>query len=360
MDAAHDGLVRGGTLRPPLKRLWTRHIAPIGYALIAGGRVFTLGAAEDHAILYALDARTGRTLWRVDLDGWAVTGPAYDRGRVFTVTELGVIEAFSAKTGVSVWREGLTGNPGVDTPPTAAHGRLYIGDDQKGGRLLAFNDANGVPLWGRRVYGGDDSAAAVHGGRVFASYIGPQVYAFDARRGKLDWHFSGCCEGGGAWTPAVYRGRVYARDPQYGNRILEEATGRQRGRFAADSPPAFWRSTGLFHVGGRLVARRVGSRRRRWTFRGDGHLSTAPIVVHGIAYIGSGSYQGSIAHLYAVNVRSGRRVSSLRFKVSVWGDDERAGAVNGLSSGDGILVAQLADGRIAAFRGRRAPRGPAH
>src|SRR4051812_28392226 len=322
VDPAHDGLVSGDSLQAPLRRLWTRDLGA-SYTVIAAGRVFAFGAAQNHSILYALDERTGATLWSRDLAGWSYSGPAYDRGKLFTVTDMGVVEAFDAESGNRLWSKRLTGNSSVSAPPTADQGVLFIGGSETGGTLFAFDEVSGDQLWSAPVMNGDASSAAVAGSHVFVAYVGPQVYAFDSLQGEPAWHYSGCCEGGGGWAPAVYAGRVYARDPTYGNHIFDAATGDELGTFDATAPPAFDGSTGLFLSGGSLTARNLTSGKAMWSFTGDGQLDTAPIVVNGTAYIGSAGNNGG--HLYAIDVGTGETVWSDSFADGVRGVDERAG-----------------------------------
>jgi outer membrane protein assembly factor BamB len=338
VDPAHDGLVTGDSLRPPLARLWTRDLGGTSYTVIAGGRVFAFGAAQNHSILYALDERTGATLWSRDLAGWSLTGPAYDGGKLFTTSDQGIVEAFAADSGERLWSTQLTGNYSVSAPPTADQGVLFVAGSNTGGTLFAIDETSGDQLWSAPVMNGDSSSPAIARSRVFVAYVGPQVYAFDSMHGTPVWHYSGCCEGGGGWAPAVYADRVYARDPTYGNEILDAASGKYLGTFDATAPPAFYGSTGLFLSGSTLTARELSSGDALWSFSGDGQLDTAPIVVNGTAYIGSAGNEGG--HLYAVDIATGKTAWSDALVGGARGVDERARAFGALSAGDGLLTAQ--------------------
>ena len=82
-DGAHDGNARNADLELPLSKSWTRSWdSNIGYPLIADGNVFVAVARSSHSGMkvFALDAATGKTVWRHDEEGaYDVLGIAYDR-----------------------------------------------------------------------------------------------------------------------------------------------------------------------------------------------------------------------------------------------------------------------------------------
>ena len=70
--------------------------------------------ATGYSVIHAVDARTGRRLWRYDPQAperagmkmraaWGIRGIAYARGRIFTGTIDGRLIAIDAKTGVPAW-----------------------------------------------------------------------------------------------------------------------------------------------------------------------------------------------------------------------------------------------------------------
>jgi outer membrane protein assembly factor BamB len=169
--------------------LWKHRYAwpvggPNGLAL-SGGRVY--GSTINGA--FALDARTGRELWRVRLTGLrnpVSIAPLVDDGLVFTSTTgtapggRGKLYALDASNGRIRWRfdtilgpwafpREAFGGGAWNTPSLDPQGRLYVGT------------ANPNP-WGgtrRRPNGG--------------SYAGPALYtdsllALRSRTGRLLWH----------------------------------------------------------------------------------------------------------------------------------------------------------------------------
>ncbi len=117
-------VVRGAGQKPVLQPAWiSSDIAVPTPAVIAGGVLFVLGTGENtqqvkagdisqllvnrelrntgHAILYALDARTGKELWSSGdtIPGWThFSGLAVGDGKVFVTTHDGAIYAFGLRS----------------------------------------------------------------------------------------------------------------------------------------------------------------------------------------------------------------------------------------------------------------------
>ena len=94
----------------------------------------------------------------------------------------------------------------------------------------------------------------------------------------------------------------------------DAASGAIVAPLRADLTPVFSGRIGVFPdarrplenaaaYGSVLVARDVVTGRRRWSFRGDGYLDSAPLIAGGRLYVGSGS-----GRVFGVDLRSGRRV----------------------------------------------------
>jgi outer membrane protein assembly factor BamB len=149
-----------------LRELWRRPIGS-GYSAvtIVGDRGYTgeSDGAHDHAV--AFDVKTGKTLWRVPLgethkghdgsrDGPIAT-PAVSGGRVFMAGPRGTLVAIDAASGKELWRTDVLAVPRTKAPfygfgssPIVAGSRvvLQVGGDEKSG-LAAFDAASGALAW---------------------------------------------------------------------------------------------------------------------------------------------------------------------------------------------------------------------
>ena len=151
-----------------LKLAWHFDVEP-GYSpstpIEAEGKVFI---TTGHSLIRALDAVTGKELWKYDGGtrargknalqlSWGNKGIAYDAGKIFLVTTDGYVISLDAKTGKELWK-------------------TYDYPDQ------APRNSNGAPrVFGGKVivgFGGADISPA----RGFVS-------AYDETTGKLSWRF---------------------------------------------------------------------------------------------------------------------------------------------------------------------------
>ena len=113
-----------------------------------------------------------------------------------------------------------------------------------------------------------------------------------------------------------------------------------RGTFNSDTPMAFTGGVGYSLLGGTLRAVDLPTLSTRWSFRGDGHLVTSPLVAGGYTYVAS-----SAGKLYALDGNGH----------TAWSDD--AGATIGndaenlsLAVGEGTLLVPIGN-HIVAYRG---------
>src|SRR2546429_8982216 len=138
-------------LRPPFRKLWTVHgdwsfmeFPPV----LEHGRLF-LGT--NHGLVLAVQAATGRVLWHRQFAGCVAASPAVGDGVVYvgfmdpppcTGRAPSFVAALDARTGRTVWRfrAGV-----VETPPLLAGGLVYFGSwDSRG---YAVDARTGRPAW---------------------------------------------------------------------------------------------------------------------------------------------------------------------------------------------------------------------
>ena len=162
---------------------------------VLGGEVLYFANGADN--LFAVDRRSGKSLWRVhrtsalgmEVSGYA--GPAIDQGLVFFAFSDGHVGAYDARDGSERWTP-------VDLSAEA--------EQSQGGEALRYLDVDTTPV-------PDDLGAA---GRVVfvASYAGG-VYALDEERGAPLWKNEKAL---GVTELALWREPTHAaslEDPQY-------------------------------------------------------------------------------------------------------------------------------------------------
>lgn len=293
LDAAHDGYLPSLSLSTPLHHAWSRSFGgTLTYPLSADGLVFLTAPVSSQgggSELYALSLSTGHIQWSHLLGGDGWSGVAYDSGRVFAVTDGGVLTAFTASSGHLDWSAQLPDQYDFSSAPTAVHGIVYDSGAGDGGNLYANSESTGTLLWTDLVANGDSSSPAVGSQDVYVTYP-DNYYAFNRSTGKTAWVDALGGDGGGGRTPVVAAGHVFVRDPIASARILSASSGAMQGPLGSTTAPAVGGGTGYELAGSTLVA--VGSSglgNQRWSFAGDGHLDTAPIILGSIVWIGSSS-----------------------------------------------------------------------
>ena len=306
------------TLRPPFHRAWTFH----GRALlefppvVAYGRVF-LTTFDGRT--YALDADTGRAVWRYVSHrcGWA--SPAVDRHLVFEAYighacdaadpgSDGAVIAFDAKTGRIRWQRTI--GP-TESSPLVARGLVFVGDWR--GTIYALAESTGKVRWTFTTGGKVKGSVALAGNRLYIGAYDGRLYALDVRTGRLVWRASGqpSLSGGTFYSsPAVAYDRVYLGSTDGHVYSFGAASGKLRWSYRTGgyvyASPAVWRE--LILVGSydhTFYAFDAATGAVRWRFTADGPISGAATVVNGIVYFSTFNER-----TYGLNAETGRLVWS--------------------------------------------------
>lgn len=326
IDPAHTGS-QFDTVNPPLRQRWSRDLGnAVSYPLIANGKVFVIAGTS----IYALNGANGATVWG-PIDVGLSRGLAYESGRIFVVNRTGLLRAFDATTGTQLWSRQLSGQV-FTSPPTAMGGTVYVSGVST---LYAVTAQDGNLKWSTPNAGGDQSSPAVTTSAVYVSYSCNNAFSLSPSTGAINWHHTSTCFGGGGRTSVFYNGRLYIRDAALENLALDSGTGITVADFSAGPSPAFHGSTGFFLNISTLEARDINSGTLKWSFTGDGNLSSAPIVVNGTVYIGSTG-----GKLYAVDETTGTNVWTGTVGAAVNSPDEHNGSdpLTGLGAGEGLIV----------------------
>jgi PQQ-like domain len=208
----------------------------------------------DHR-LYALGirGRRPRVRWSYLADAELNSSPAFASGTVYIGSRAGRVHAVDARTGRKRWTASGFTREDFYATPTIAYGRVFIGNTD--GTVYAFGAATGHLLWtahaGTYVYTG----AAVWRRTVYVGSYDGNVYAFDAATGTMRWkrNLGGSIHG----APTVMAGLVYFSTCG--------TCGRHGSRYAQLGPR---RTFALDARTGRII----------WGFH-DGHYS--PVVADG-------------------------------------------------------------------------------
>jgi outer membrane protein assembly factor BamB len=190
-----DGTLEAGNVRTE-KVAWARHLhAHLESSPLPVDGTLYIGTNKGEAL--ALGASDGHTIWTFKAPGAIKASPSYDAGKVFVADYQSSVFALDAKTGKPVWRTNTStvapyGKGGFFSSPAIAFGNVYAARDD--GIVYAFDEATGKVKWsfetGGAVYG--SPAVAQVPGTPPTVYIGSEdgrFFALDARTGKVRWAY---------------------------------------------------------------------------------------------------------------------------------------------------------------------------
>lgn len=212
-DGMVAGIVAPRVWPKELKEQWRVRVG-VGHAspVVAGGRIFQFARLGEEEVLLALDATTGKELWRSSLPvayemNGAATGhgkgpkstPVVAGGRVFTLGITGILSAHDAATGKLVWRKDFSKQYPSTSPlygtamsPLFERGLLiaHVGGHDKGA-LTAFDAATGAVKWSYDADGPAYSSpiitTAAGGERQVVTFTQRELVGVSAATGKLLW-----------------------------------------------------------------------------------------------------------------------------------------------------------------------------
>jgi outer membrane protein assembly factor BamB len=175
---------------------------------IGGGIAYDSGrlyASTGYGELLALDAQSGKILWRQPLDFPPRTAPMVAGGLVAVVVQNDLLLTFDAISGTPGWR--FTGSAVANTgaavaltgAPAFADGIIVAGFSS--GTLAALDANSGTPLWEKSLtssYGQASpldfsdivAAPVISGGVVYAIGLGNTAMAVDLHSGAAVWTHS--------------------------------------------------------------------------------------------------------------------------------------------------------------------------
>jgi outer membrane protein assembly factor BamB len=193
------------------KEAWSRPMPPRatrygwGYAaspVLHDGRLFLVNDNDERAELLALDAKTGKELWRVDRDeksNWA-TPFIWRNGKRTELVTTGTRAARSYDLeGKLLWS--LRGMSSITIPtPLAGDGLLFVSSGYVGDKLRplyairpgasgditlkAGETSNASIAWSNPVGGPYNPSPLFHDGRLYVLYDRGLVSCFDAKTGR--------------------------------------------------------------------------------------------------------------------------------------------------------------------------------
>ena len=215
--------------------------------LLHGNRLYV--GSWDHGV-HAINATTGKRIWRFEADNEVNTSPAYWHRRIFIASDGGTLYSLNAKTGKLIWTGQQRAHEFFYATPTVAYGRVYIGSTD--GTMYVYGAKTGRLLWARPLGSYIYGAAAVYKRKVFVGTYDGKFYALDAATGDVRWQID--AHGAVHAAPTVMSGLVYY--------AVCSSCGSEAQRSVARGPDATYAVRA--RDGRRCGASRPASTRTRW------------------------------------------------------------------------------------------------
>ncbi len=292
----------------------------------------------------ALDADTGRVLWRSNVGTEKPSTPAIDGPRLIVSSKDGAVRALDRETGKLLWTVQTAGK--VESSATVVDGLAYFGSTD--GRLFAVRSDSGRVKWAYDTGGRINASPSVFGDRVcISTYAGSIVCVYRKTGGEIfttyvsrdtfrDESFYASPSTDGSRIYAVSRsGTVVAVDAQDGGVVWKSGV----GGYGYTTPAV---ADGVVYVGGFdgiLRALRATTGAELWRTRAvPGRILGAPVVVGDLVY-----FAVLEKKTYAVDRSDGRIVWTLpmgRYSPVIATETRYFFSVNG---------------RLIAYRGRHGP-----
>lgn len=212
---------------------WTRDVGN-GWAgpVAAEGKVILFHRVDDDEITLNLDAATGKEVWKYasrtryrddfGFDNGPRATPLIAGGRVFTLGANGDLTALDFATGKALWHRNLIadyaapkGFFGIACSPLLAGGKLLVNVGAKGAGIVAFDPATGKEAWKATDDAASYSSPTVGeiGGATLAVFLTRQgLVALEPETGKVRYTFPWrprLNESVNAATPLVWKGEVF-------------------------------------------------------------------------------------------------------------------------------------------------------
>lgn len=195
------------------------------------GKVFV---ATDFAILYAIDAKTGKEIWQTELSAPLHSAPIASNGRVFAVTIDNALSCLSQEKGEILWQhQGITEYAGLLGGASPAVQNDLVFAPFSSGEVTALKVETGRPVWSEALTSlrRTDSVSAistikgspvVDQNMTFIIGHGNRMFALDTKTGDQIWekHI------GGLFTPLLHNDVLFVLSLQNQLLCMKKETGQ--------------------------------------------------------------------------------------------------------------------------------------
>ena len=212
---------------PNVERVWHKALKGGVYSTpVTDGKSLYIG--DDVGVMYALDAKTGKTRWTFDTGMRIVGSPAVSEGVVVFGSANYTIYGLHAKTGKELWH--ITTNQAVMGASTIHEGIAYIGGGD--GRMFAIDIHTGKVSWSfDQLTNYVLTRPLVYNDKLYFGCWDTHFYALNLTDGSLAWKWNNG-KGNPKLSPAsvwpvAANGKIFITAPDRYFTCLDAETGEQ-------------------------------------------------------------------------------------------------------------------------------------
>lgn len=214
-DGAVKEFVTPASWPEKLKQVWKTPVGS-GYSspIVSKDRAWIHTRDNNEEVVICLEMKTGKVLWRKtepvaftknqyakEMNNGPFATPALHNGKLYTLGVSAVLLCFDAQTGQLEWRKDF-GKPdtskmfcGTAVSPLidGSNVIVYVGDDIKGGQMIAFDTASGKEVWkwaGEGPGYASPIIATFDGIRQIVTMTDKSVIGVAAKDGALLWRLA--------------------------------------------------------------------------------------------------------------------------------------------------------------------------
>lgn len=206
----------------------------LGELTVSGTSVYFGGG---DGFIYAVDAETGRVLWKYEVRNPRVSRPTVKDGRLFITTTDDSVYALDAGTGKWLWHYRRKSSP-VATTRNAAQPVIDEREVLTGmsdGFLIALSLDDGQLKWERKIHQGTkftdvDASPVLDGDRLYVPSYDGGLYCLKRKGGEVIWRF----DSGGAHEVTLEGDVIYLPSSDGYVYALQKSQGKLLWKFELD------------------------------------------------------------------------------------------------------------------------------
>ena len=293
----------------------------------ADGVVYTAdnttgGGASDHNV-YAVDATSGKVIWKGANYAELYTGPAVGNGLVYFGSDFHTVTALSAATGHGAWQ--YTAGDVIQSSPAVTSQAVYFASyDQF---VYSVDAAKGKLIWRSLIGSSSVPFVTADGSHVYTA-SGPGTAALRVSDGTTAWSSPGSSLVLAVAGTAVLvggNGIFYSLDAQTGARSWSYAVNGTVTRILASGSVAYVASDD-----GYVRAINTADGSLKWAYNADRFVKSGIAAANGVVYFGCEDRR-----VYAVDAAGGHRKWSyltggaIDSGVAVYQEKVFAGSIDG-------------------------------